>query len=77
MPGLGMAVGQDIMVRARRPPGRDLAELDGRQLRALCHEIVEVVREVTEVDGRNDGRHLSGDAGLRERLADAGPTSQT
>ena len=71
IPGLGNAIAQDIMFRARLHPRRDLADLDAQQLRALYNEIVATVSDVTAAGGRNDERDLFGDAGGYQRIMDA------
>ncbi len=70
IPGLGNAIAQDIMFRARLHPRHDLADLDEGQLRALYDETVATVRDVTAAGGRNDERDLFGDAGGYQRIMD-------
>ena len=71
VPGVGSAIAQDIMFRARLNPRRDLAELSSAELRALYDETVATVSEVTAAGGRNDERDLFGDPGGYERIMSA------
>jgi formamidopyrimidine-DNA glycosylase len=71
VPGVGNAIAQDIMFRARLHPKRDLAELTEAELRALYVETVTTVRDVIEAGGRNDERDLYGNKGGYARLMDA------
>ncbi len=71
IPGLGNAIAQDIMFRARLHPRHDLAGLDGVQLGVLYDEIMGTVREVTAAGGRADERDLYGNAGGYRRIMDA------
>lgn len=68
IPGLGNAIAQDILFRARLHPRRDLAGLDEQELRTLYEEIVGTVRDVTAAGGRNDERDLFGAPGGYVRL---------
>jgi formamidopyrimidine-DNA glycosylase len=71
VPGVGNAIAQDIMFRARLHPKRELAGLSAEQLRALHAETVSTVREATAAGGRNDERDLFGNAGGYVRLMDS------
>ena len=71
VPGVGNAIAQDIMFRARLHPKRDIGGLSEAQLRALYYETVGTVRDTTEAGGRNDERDLFGNAGGYARLMDA------
>ncbi len=68
IPGLGNAIAQDIMFRARLLPRRPLAELNPGQRRDLYAAIVDTVREVIEKGGRNDETDLYGRPGGYVRL---------
>ncbi len=71
VPGVGNAIAQDIMFRARLSPKRDLADLSAAELRTLYDETVATVRDVTDAGGRNDERDLFGNPGGYVRLMDA------
>ncbi len=71
IPGLGNAIAQDIMFRARLLPRRPLAELNPGQRRDLYAAIVDTVREVIEKGGRNDETDLYGRPGGYVRLMDS------
>ncbi len=71
VPGVGNAIAQDIMFRARLHPKRDLADLDTEELRALHAETVATVRDVTEAGGRNDEYDLFAQRGGYVRLMHA------
>ena len=71
VPGVGNAIAQDIMFRARLHPRRDLDELTESELRALYAETVATVRDAIEAGGRNDERDLYGNTGGYVRLMDA------
>jgi formamidopyrimidine-DNA glycosylase len=71
VPGVGNAIAQDIMFRARLDPRRDLAELSAEQLRALYDETVMTVAEVTAAGGRSDERDLFGKPGGYARIMHA------
>ncbi len=76
VPGVGNAIAQDIMFRARLNPKRDLADLTEDQLRALYGETVSTVRDATQAGGRNDERDLFGNTGGYVRLMDAKATGR-
>lgn len=71
VPGVGNALAQDIMFRARLHPRRDLGDLSESELRALYDETVATVREATETGGRYDERDLFGNPGGYVRMMDA------
>lgn len=54
IPGLGNAIAQDILFRARLHPRRPLADLDGAQRRLVYDSILGTVAEVIEKGGRYD-----------------------
>lgn len=70
IPGLGNAIAQDIMFRARLHPRRPLANLDPAQRRALYDAIVGTVREAIARGGRNDEVDLFGRPGGYVRIMD-------
>ncbi len=76
IPGLGNAIAQDIMFRARLHPRHDLADLDEQQARTLYREIVATVRDVTAAGGRDDERDLFGHAGGYPRIMSARATGE-
>jgi formamidopyrimidine-DNA glycosylase len=71
IPGLGNAIAQDIMFRARLHPRHDLAELDAEQRLALYSAIMDTVQQVIELGGRSDEVDLFGNPGGYVRLMDA------
>jgi len=71
IPGLGNAIAQDIMFRARLDPRRPLTELTPAQQRRLHGAIVRTVREVTRKGGRADEFDLHGKPGGYARIMDA------
>jgi formamidopyrimidine-DNA glycosylase len=71
IPGLGNAIAQDIMFRARLHPRRPIAELDAGQRQALHSAILHTVREVIDRGGRYDEFDLYGQPGGYVRLMDA------
>ena len=70
IPGLGNAIAQDILFRARLDPRRPLADLDGDRRRALYDAILATVREVIELGGRYDETDLYGHPGRYVRRMD-------
>ena len=70
IPGLGNAIAQDIMFRARLHPRRSLADLIPGQRRDLYAAIVEIVHDVIEKGGRNDELDLYGKPGDYVRIMD-------
>jgi formamidopyrimidine-DNA glycosylase len=54
IPGLGNAIAQDILFRARLHPRHAIGDLSTDQRRALYHAIVDTVGEVIEKGGRYD-----------------------
>ena len=71
IPGLGNAIAQDIMFRARLHPRHPIAELDRDQRRAVHSAILCTVREVIERGGRYDEFDLYGRPGGYVRLMDS------
>ncbi len=70
IPGLGNAIAQDIMFRARLHPRHDIAELDSGQRKELYDAIVNTVAEVIDQGGRYDEYDLYGNHGGYVRLMD-------
>jgi formamidopyrimidine-DNA glycosylase len=70
IPGLGNAIAQDILFRARLHPRRALADIDADQRRALYDAIVSTVRDAIELGGRSDEVDLFGRPGRYVRLMD-------
>jgi formamidopyrimidine-DNA glycosylase len=71
IPGLGNAIAQDILFRARLHPRHPIADLSGDQRRALYRAIVDTVHEVIEKGGRYDEYDLYGRRGGYVRLMDS------
>jgi len=70
IPGLGNAIAQDIMYRARLNPCHSLADLDTSQRRALFDAIGSTVQAVINQGGRYDETDLFGKPGGYVRLMD-------
>ena len=70
IPGLGNAIAQDILFRARLGPKHPIDDLDTDQRRALYDAIVGTVAEVIEQGGRYDEFDLYGRRGGYVRLMD-------
>lgn len=70
VPGLGNAIAQDIMFRARLHPRRPIAELDRGRRQALHSAILHTVREIIAQGGRYDEFDLYGQPGGYIRLMD-------
>jgi formamidopyrimidine-DNA glycosylase len=71
VPGLGNAIAQDIMFRARLHPKRAISELGKPERRRLYKAIVDTVKLVAAKGGRNDEFDFLGKPGGYERLMDA------
>ncbi len=71
IPGLGNAIAQDIMFRARLHPRRSLADVSEGQLDDLFAAITGTVHDVIAAGGRSDERDLFGRPGGYARLMDA------
>jgi len=72
IPGLGNAIAQDILFRAKIGPRRALNEFTPGQRRDLYAAIVDTVREVIAGGGRNDETDLFGQPGRYSRIMDSG-----
>lgn len=70
IPGLGNAIAQDIMFRARLHPRHAISDLSSAQRQALFHAIRSTVAEGIEKGGRYDEVDLSGQRGGYRRLMD-------
>jgi formamidopyrimidine-DNA glycosylase len=70
IPGLGNAIAQDILFRARLHPRHPITELDAGQRRALYDAIVETVAQVIAKGGRYDETDLYNQPGGYVRLMD-------
>jgi formamidopyrimidine-DNA glycosylase len=70
IPGLGNAIAQDILFRARLHPRYPLAELTGTRKRILYDAIVDTVNEVTVNGGRYDEYDLYNQPGGYIRIMD-------
>jgi len=70
IPGLGNAIAQDILFRARLNPKHPLAGLGAEQRRALYDAIVTTVRDAIELGGRYDETDLYGNPGRYVRQMD-------
>lgn len=70
IPGLGNAIAQDIMFRARLHPKRSISALTEEQIQELHTAIVGTVNAVIEGGGRYDEYDLYGERGGYTRLMD-------
>jgi formamidopyrimidine-DNA glycosylase len=70
VPGLGNAIAQDILFRARLHPKHTLDDLDAVMMRKLYDAILRTVDEITEQGGRYDEVDLYGSRGGYVRLMD-------
>jgi formamidopyrimidine-DNA glycosylase len=70
VPGLGNAIAQDIMFRARLHPKRPLVSLGGQEIDRLYLTVVETVAQVAKMGGRNDEYDLFGKPGGYVRVMD-------
>ena len=70
IPGLGNAIAQDILFRARLHPKRPLAELDDARRRRLYDAILATVSDAIEKGGRYDEMDLYNAPGGYVRLMD-------
>jgi formamidopyrimidine-DNA glycosylase len=70
IPGLGNAIAQDILFRARLHPRQPLTELSVEQKEILYQAIVDTVAEVIDKGGRYDEYDLYGERGGYVRIMD-------
>ncbi len=76
IPGLGNAIAQDILFRARLHPKHAIAELSQAQRRALYDAITATVQDVIAQGGRNDEFDLYNRPGGYVRLMDSRAAGQ-
>ncbi|MBN1889228.1 MAG: hypothetical protein JW850_14640 [Thermoflexales bacterium] len=76
IPGLGNAIAQDILFRARLHPKHSIADLSTAQRKALHRAIVNTVREVIDKGGRYDEYDLHNHPGGYVRLMDKNALSR-
>jgi formamidopyrimidine-DNA glycosylase len=70
IPGLGNALAQDILFRAKLHPKHPIQDLNKAQRRLLHHTILQTVNQVIAKGGRNDEYDLYGHAGGYRRILD-------
>lgn len=70
IPGLGNAIAQDIMFKARLHPRHPVEELSKDQKRKLYNTITATVREIIKKGGRYDEYDLHNNAGKYVRIMD-------
>jgi formamidopyrimidine-DNA glycosylase len=70
LPGLGNAIAQDILFKARLHPKHAICELNADQRQALYTAILTTVQAVTAQGGRNDEVNLFGEPGGYVRMMD-------
>jgi formamidopyrimidine-DNA glycosylase len=70
IPGLGNAIAQDILFRAKLHPKRPIQDLNKAQRRLLHRSILKTVNEVIERGGRDDEYDLYGRTGGYRRVMD-------
>jgi formamidopyrimidine-DNA glycosylase len=71
IPGLGNAIAQDILFRAKIGPRRALNEFTSGQRRDLYAAIIDTAHEVIDGGGRNDETDLFGQPGRYARIMDS------
>lgn len=76
IPGLGNAIAQDILFRARLHPKHAIADLSPAQRRALYDAITATVQEVIAQGGRSDEFDLYGRPGGYVRVMDSRAAGQ-
>jgi formamidopyrimidine-DNA glycosylase len=76
IPGLGNAIAQDILFRAKLHPKHPIADLNGSQRRELYGAIIDTVQEVIEKGGRYDEYDLFCERGGYVRLMDKNATAK-
>lgn len=70
IPGLGNAIAQDILFRARLHPRHPIAELDEEQRQNLYNAILRTVHEIIDLGGRYDESDLFNSPGKYVRVMD-------
>jgi formamidopyrimidine-DNA glycosylase len=76
IPGLGNAIAQDIMFKARLHPRHPIQTLDDIQKRMLYRATMETVQEIVELGGRYDEFDLFGQRGGYVRIMDKNSAGQ-
>ena len=71
IPGLGNAIAQDILFRARLHPRHPIDELSQAQQNSLYDAIIQTVRDVIAGGGRHDEYDLYGHTGNYVRIMDS------
>jgi formamidopyrimidine-DNA glycosylase len=70
IPGLGNAIAQDILFRARVHPKQPVGDLTKNQRRALYRAVLKTVREIIAKGGRYDEYDLHNEKGKYVRIMD-------
>ncbi len=70
IPGIGNAIAQDILFKAKLHPRHPIDDLSQSQIRGLYRAIVKTVEQVTKRGGRCDEYDLYGQLGRYTRLMD-------
>ena len=70
IPGLGNAIAQDIMFKARLHPKKPIAALTKDQIKVLHSAIVDTLSQAIQLGGRNDEFDLYGKPGKYVRIMD-------
>jgi formamidopyrimidine-DNA glycosylase len=76
IPGLGNAISQDIIFKAKLHPKKPVATLSQQQINVLHRAIVDTVAEAIRLGGRNDEFDLYGKPGGYVRLMDKAASGQ-
>lgn len=76
IPGLGNAIAQDILFRARIHPRHPISELESGQRESLYHAILDTVHEVIDSGGRYDEFDLYNNPGGYVRVMDKNALSR-
>jgi formamidopyrimidine-DNA glycosylase len=76
IPGLGNAIAQDIMFKARLHPRHAIQEMDDNQKRMLYRATMETVQGIVDLGGRYDEFDLFGQRGGYVRIMDKNSAGQ-
>jgi len=76
IPGLGNAIAQDILFKARLHPRHPISELDGEQRTELFAAVKNTVNEIIDQGGRYDEFDLYGQKGGYKRIMDKNALKQ-
>jgi formamidopyrimidine-DNA glycosylase len=76
IPGLGNAIAQDILFRARLHPRRPIRELDRQMQHDLYDAIIAMVEQVRALGGRSDEVDLFANPGGYKRIMDSKAAGQ-